>query len=711
MEEEEKPLALPISPRKIKREKETPPREKEPQPADLSTFLGTLFGIEPRNEEDEKKSVEPMKTSDEILTELFQVFNAAPPKKILGKTEKKDKSKKKHKKHKKKSKKKKKDGDEGESSSDSEQSEKSRGKRVKQEEDEERKKSKKSRKKSPEKVKIEVPEKVVEPAKELSKKEEEKDTSKQKEPEGKSHRIIIKDLKNSTILSEATKVEKEKEKSRDHHHSRDRSSRKRHRDEIEDRRKRIDRDLSDFSISDEEEYHHREYLPLRSRGDSHDGFDRRRRERRSSRSRHDDGFRGSSYRGARDRFWGSRRRDRSRSRSRSRSEKSSEKIDKKKLLEIARKNAIVMLKNGTLPGCQNLAPADKAKALAKMTHGGKTIEELTDYCKKLSNGETLNDLSSASSANEDSDHDRDGNAKPFHHPFVVKDRGPIVMNIKNSVPIPPKTAEQTKALLMQFPVSSGQHHRATESEWVPVSPKKPDPPKEPKKTAPIPAKQLSQAFYTIPTEELPPPTPAHPTQELMNNTQKDMSNWATSKFTPGKFLGSTGANILSAKELQSGFQAWAKRDQLISTAPVSGGMGMHLLQKMGWRPGEALGKDKSGSLQPLLLEVKLDKRGLAAIEENPHQANKKRRMTAAQAKEAMQNKHPVSLLGEISSKRKWLSPIYEVVMESGPGHHKNFLFRVTLNGVSYTPQTPSNNKKEAKAVAARCCLQQLGILP
>lgn len=44
-------------------------------------------------------------------------------------------------------------------------------------------------------------------------------------------------------------------------------------------------------------------------------------------------------------------------------------------------------------------------------------------------------------------------------------------------------------------------------------------------------------------------------------------------------------------------------------------MGMHLLQKMGWRPGEGLGKDKSGSLQPLLLEVKLDKRGLVAEEE------------------------------------------------------------------------------------------------
>lgn len=57
------------------------------------------------------------------------------------------------------------------------------------------------------------------------------------------------------------------------------------------------------------------------------------------------------------------------------------------------------------------------------------------------------------------------------------------------------------------------------------------------------------------------------------------------------------------------------QDQLISTTPVSGGMGMHLLQKMGWKPGEGLGKEKNGSLQPLLLEVKLDKKGLVAEEE------------------------------------------------------------------------------------------------
>lgn len=43
-----------------------------------------------------------------------------------------------------------------------------------------------------------------------------------------------------------------------------------------------------------------------------------------------------------------------------------------------------------------------------------------------------------------------------------------------------------------------------------------------------------------------------------------MSAWANSKFIPGQFTGSTGANILSARELTSGFQAWAKRVSVFS---------------------------------------------------------------------------------------------------------------------------------------------------
>lgn len=62
---------------------------------------------------------------------------------------------------------------------------------------------------------------------------------------------------------------------------------------------------------------------------------------------------------------------RSRSSSRHRRERTEDRIDKKRLLEIARKNAITMLKNGTLPGAHNLDPEAKEKALTKMRYGGK----------------------------------------------------------------------------------------------------------------------------------------------------------------------------------------------------------------------------------------------------------------------------------------------------------------------------------------------------
>lgn len=55
---------------------------------------------------------------------------------------------------------------------------------------------------------------------------------------------------------------------------------------------------------------------------------------------------------------------------------------------------------------------------------------MTEFCKKLSNGESSGYLSDVS---DDSDHDEDGNDRPFNHPFMLKERNePIVMNIKVS---------------------------------------------------------------------------------------------------------------------------------------------------------------------------------------------------------------------------------------------------------------------------------------
>ena len=51
------------------------------------------------------------------------------------------------------------------------------------------------------------------------------------------------------------------------------------------------------------------------------------------------------------------------------------------------------------------------------------------------------------------------------------------------------------------------------------------------------------------------------------------------------------------------------QDQLQTAKPVGSGMGMTLLQKMGWKPGEGLGKNKEGCQEPLQLEVKMDRKG------------------------------------------------------------------------------------------------------
>lgn len=101
---------------------------------------------------------------------------------------------------------------------------------------------------------------------------------------------------------------------------------------------------------------------------------------------------------------------------------------------------------------------------------------------------------------------------------------------------------------------------------------------------------------------------------------------------------------------------------------------MHLLQKMGWKPGEGLGKEKSGALEPLLLEVKLDKKGLVANEEQKKKQPKTQKVTV----KTLEGKHPVSLLGEYASKRKLGAPQYSVCFECGPDHKKNFLFKVKL---------------------------------
>ena len=41
-------------------------------------------------------------------------------------------------------------------------------------------------------------------------------------------------------------------------------------------------------------------------------------------------------------------------------------------------------------------------------------------------------------------------------------------------------------------------------------------------------------------------------------------------------------------------------------------------------------------------------------------------------------KHPVSMLNELCSKRRWHQPRFELMEDMGPAHHKSFRFKVQL---------------------------------
>ncbi|XP_016975677.1 protein Son [Drosophila rhopaloa] len=765
---------------------------------------------------EDKKAIEPVKSSNEILAELFGVFNAAPPEELLDdknllKKKKKVKKEKKDKKEK-KAKRKKPSRSDGECS-DSEAEGKHKHKRKKHKHKHKEGKDKdRDRDKSKEKV---VPA-VVPAEKEKEKSENRKRIAVDSINQADSHPIKRERHERDKERDRDREREREKEHVRSHNsfYNGHRESDRSRGSETTRTKSRQARDLSDVSLSDEESYLREKASNGRRR--LHNSFYDGKEDPKDSPKRNE---RVSNSRNSR--------------RSRSRSHELV--IDKKRLLEIARKNAITMFKRGTLPGVADMTPEIKDKVLVKMRYGGRTVQDLTDFCKKISNGDGLSDLSS----DEDSDVDKNGNAKAFHHPFQLKEREPIVMHIRNStalVPAQPRQDDQTKAITMQFPVSSGQTHRMNEV-WVPVerkdslvplpslppakqatnmfketpknvfaksmpsqeqqepafkslegvpvvpaaavapTPAVPQPVPPPLLNAKVPAPPIAATPF-VPEVPIPSMSPVSPAQsssifpevtspsmdvssiitqrlsairrlqdnpgdsealKMMYNAQRNMSSWANSKHLPGQFTGSTGAQVMKAHELNSGPQLWVRKDQMTSTKPVTGGMGMALLQKMGWKPGEGLGRCKTGSLQPLLLDVKLDKRGLVSREDlKPPPA----RQSAAQRRNknasgpvggcgtagpgpgsgpgqgagtgtplVTQDKHPVCVLNEMASKNKWTPPQYNLRQDIGPAHNRSFLFSVEINGQTYTPDRGCNNKKEAKLNAATLCLRALGILP
>uniref|UniRef100_A0A915AIZ0 Protein SON n=1 Tax=Parascaris univalens TaxID=6257 RepID=A0A915AIZ0_PARUN len=137
---------------------------------------------------------------------------------------------------------------------------------------------------------------------------------------------------------------------------------------------------------------------------------------------------------------------------------------------------------------------------------------------------------------------------------------------------------------------------------------------------------------------------------------------------------------------------------------VTGGMGHKLMQKMGWTPGEGLGKDRDGPLEPLTLDVKSDRKGLVSSDEI-HSSKKSHGVVSME----VAGKHPVSMLMELCSKKHWSPPQFTCI-ESGPSNNRRFTWKAVVNGVEYEPIASSASKKTGKAQVCAVVLQSLGLM-
>ena len=127
---------------------------------------------------------------------------------------------------------------------------------------------------------------------------------------------------------------------------------------------------------------------------------------------------------------------------------------------------------------------------------------------------------------------------------------------------------------------------------------------------------------------------------------------------------------------------------------------------MGWQEGQALGKLGVGDVEPLVIDFKLDRRGLNAIDEvHKGQKAKLELRDSSQPLHILSGKHSVSAINEVCQKRRWPLPTW-TTLESGD----KWRMAIRVCEETYTPTTYSSTKKTAKMAAARVALIEMGLL-
>lgn len=151
-------------------------------------------------------------------------------------------------------------------------------------------------------------------------------------------------------------------------------------------------------------------------------------------------------------------------------------------------------------------------------------------------------------------------------------------------------------------------------------------------------------------------------------------------------------------------------------------IGKRLLQKMGWTEGTGLGKNRDGPLQPLMVDIKHDRKGLLSNQELPQVQLLAGSLKAPDLglvvpslelagplpSTAVTSKHPVSVLYEFCQKNHWLPP--QITESCDPDQLDGFFALVSVCGREFRGSF-ARTKKQARANAAVAALEGLGCVP
>eukprot|EP00794_Sanderia_malayensis_P000297 gene297-923_t len=375
----------------------------------------------------------------------------------------------------------------------------------------------------------------------------------------------------------------------------------------------------------------------------------------------------------------------------------------------------------------------------------ESLRAFTDLCKTIVEKDKFEKVDNSSTKTKKivKDEESDEIASKVRHPFQVK---PI--EECTFAPITPQNPAQAiqagriyqivgnvqlnntpSNVMSSFPVSSGVQHRKKESNPITHNNNHDETVFE-QNAQKVNINELIAERLKI-QQELKNNPFCFKSQLKLKQLDESIDLWSKSRLKPEQFTGEKTKNILRKEELQGGYSAWTKKNELsddkiaVSVAfikkpncssvqrnwdffyhlqPITNGKGLEMLQKMGWKRGEPLGKNRQGYINPIQLEVRTDRKGLATVDEDFSAPRNKKRPNSFFD---VQGKHPVSALAEFCTKKRWIAPDYKLTFDAGPAHDKQYVFTVHVNGVDYCSTVASPNKKTAKAQAASIALSQI----